>query len=306
MGWVQGGIAAAGALGSFFGSKKKNKSSETTKLPPWLDAASQDAVAKAQGISKRPYTPYQGARVAPLNETQGRAFDIAGTTEEWKPGINEATSLTKEGGKSFLDADINAYMNPFIKGAIDPAAREMHEEYLREINRNNAAAVSRGAFGGRRQELTNADTYEKFNQGVGDLYATGYAGAFDRGASLFAGDRDAAGRTGAQLADLTALTNKLNADEFEQLLLTGGLEQELAQRQLDVNYSDFLEERDWDIRNLNVLLSAIGGTPYNKTTESVAPSGNRAAQAVGAGATIYGLLGAFNKDTSNPNAYPIA
>lgn len=304
----------------------KSSSSSTLSLPPEITAASKDALNRARTIADRPYQTYGGPRVAPLSAGQQTAIDMAqDTAGVWQPMLSQARDLATTGGQPlgmsytagtvtpqqvstsrFDQAAADRYMNPFIKGALDPARREMEEASARARLERNASAVSRGAFGGSRQAIEDMRAEDDLIENIGDLYATGYAGAFDRalgaftsdearalqaagmnqGANLQAdslneanragafrtnadialGDREAAARAGGQIAQLGALGSDLSTADLQRLLSTGALERGVGQQNLDLAHQDFLEQRDWDLRGLDTIIRALSGTPYERTT----------------------------------------
>ena len=62
-------------------------------------------------------------------------------------------------------------------------------------------------------------------------------------------------------------------------MATGGLQRVLDQGQLDFNYQQFLENRDWSVTNLQPLLNAIAAAKgANMTTTTTGPQlGNQPA-----------------------------
>jgi hypothetical protein len=78
-------------------------------------------------------------------------------------------------------------------------------------------------------------------------------------------------------------------------MATGGLERVLNQAQLDFDYNQFIEERDWDITNLQPLLASIGvnnGAPGKPNNE------DSIATALGAAATVAGAYFSANPNTT--------
>ena len=81
---------------------------------------------------------------------------------------------------------------------------------------------------------------------------------------------------------------------------TGTLEQQQNQRNLDVGYQDYLEQREYPYRQTNFALGALKGTPYDtKTTTSglatqMIPSSSPLMQGAGALGSLYGGYKLFN------------
>lgn len=113
-----------------------------------------------------------------LTPSQRRAIQLANdNTGEWRPYIDKAA-------KGIPGTDLNEYMNPFIKGALDPAAQEINRLAEKKRLANQAKAAQVGAFGGSRAAVEKGALDRSEMEAVGDLYKTGYAGAFDRATGL--------------------------------------------------------------------------------------------------------------------------
>lgn len=75
----------------------------------------------------------------------------------------------------------------------------------------------------------------------------------------------------------------------------GGAYDELAQSGLDVGYTDFLNQRDYDRKRLSDYASLIQGTPFspNQETTTYAAPKSQLSQLLGLGGTMASLYGAF-------------
>lgn len=262
-----------------------------TKLPPWLEEAGQRTFEFASDVAGLPYQPYTGERVAPLAEGQQQAINLGqGTVGAFQPYIDQASGYTSAAVTQFPDVDIQQYMNPYIKGALDPTRREIEQSAERLKNAQNAASASRGAFGGSRSYIQQDETNEKMLQAVSDLYARGYSGAFDRAADLFTRDRATYLPAAQEARQQGALTSQLNQADIEQLLATGALERGIGQASLDTAYGDFLEQRDYPRTwSLDTLLRSLSGVPYPQSTTSTTTGGGQFFQQPSTGAQIAGL-----------------
>jgi hypothetical protein len=273
---------------------KKQKTTQTYTPPSWVEGASQQAVGIGQRIASQEYQPYEGERVAGLsaNEQQGltMASETAGASQ---PYYQAAGALTARGTQQFSDTNIQDYMNPFIKGALDPAAREIREEGARGAMALDARAASMDAFGGSRAALMRSENREKTIQGISDLYGKGYAQAYESAVGIW-GDERARDLQGAgRLVEVGNAVGNANRLDISTLMTTGATDRGIQQALADFDYKQFIEERDWDFRNLGGLIAALQGTKgsYSTTTTKTSKSsGGELAQALGIAAT---LIGAF-------------
>ena len=83
------------------------------------------------------------------------------------------------------------------------------------------------------------------------------------------------------------------AKEAGLLQTVGAAQQQQGQAQLDTQAGTWQEASNWPIQNLDILLSALTGTPYPTTTQSYAPqqqaTSNTAGQVVGGLGTAAGI-----------------
>ena len=191
------------------------------------------------------------------------------------------------------DAERNRYMNPYIKGALDPAAREIREEGQREINRLEGQRASMDAFGGSRAALLRSEAREKTLQEVGDLYGEGYARAYESAVSIFGDERAREYQASGRLQDLGTSVQNAAQTDINTLMVTGATDRTIRQAMADFDYSQFIENRDWDFRSLGAVIAALEGTKGSYTTTQTTKSkesGGELGQAIGLAATLIGTF----------------
>lgn len=265
MGWLQAG---ATVLGGLLGSQ--TGSSSSSGPPAWVRRTARGALDRANTLSRRPYTPYTGERIRGLSDAERLGNANAYTTGQNLSGALERSAT------SWADTDRSRYINPYMEAAIDPAARKIAEQGALRRNELQSSAVSRGAFGGSRGAILEGANERDTNQNIGDLYATGLASAYESGRGAFQSDQERLMRAGLEAQ--------------RGLYEAGGLERGVDQARADVNYADFLESRDWDVNNLQILLQALGQMPgMNQTTSSGSPLAGAVGGAL-AGSQLAGIL----------------
>lgn len=272
----------------------KTKSKQTYKPPSWVEDASQQAIGMGQRIANQEYEAYGGNRVAGLsaNEQQGinMARDTAGASQ---PYYQQGAALVERGTQQFKDANISDYMNPYIKEALDPAAREIREEGALAANALDAKATSMNAFGGSRAALMQSENREKTLQGVSDLYGQGYARAYESAVGIW-GDERARDLQGAgRLIEVGDAVGNANRQDISTLMTTGATDRGIQQAMADFDYQQFIENRDWDFRNLGGLIAALEGTKGSygtTTTTETKESGGELGQALGVAAMLTGIF----------------
>ncbi len=243
-----------------------SKTTTTDSIPAWLESGSQKAVGIAERIADRPYTPYEGQRVADLSEGETVAGERAlGMGQDYQTDLERSRELTEQGVQSFTDADMQGYMSPYIEGALDPAARELREEIARQQQGISGAAGMQGAFGGARHGIAEAEGRRGGLEAMSDLYGRGYQQAFESAKDQFNRDRDVFARGAEQFRATGQAGQQMLTQDIQNLMTTGGLKRQLEQAGLDFDYQQFVEARDWDITNLGPLLDTLSTVPHTKT-----------------------------------------
>jgi hypothetical protein len=81
----------------------------------------------------------------------------------------------------------------------------------------------------------------------------------------------------------------MNSAQITDLLRTGGADRLMRQMELDVDYADFIEQRDWSVNNLQPLMAAVGSAAGNQGQP--VPADHTASQLLGLASTLIGYFG---------------
>lgn len=273
---------------------KKSKKTQTYTPPTWVENQSRQALDIGSRIANQNYTPYSGERVAGPSENEQLGMRLSREQRGAAlPYYEEAAGLTRRGTQQFEDADMSKYMNPYIKSALDPAAREIREEGARGAMALDARASSMDAFGGSRAALMRSENREKTIQGIKDLYGEGMARAYEHGVSIWGEERTRDLHAAGRLQDIGSAVQRANLTDISTLMATGATDRNIQQAMKDFDYKQFIENRDWDFRSMGALITAlegIRGSYSTKTTTKTKESGGEFAQALGLGATLLGTF----------------
>jgi hypothetical protein len=79
---------------------------------------------------------------------------------------------------SFLNQNIQQYMNPFTQAVTDQSLRDLERSRQLQQQQNAAQATARNAFGGSRQGVVEAETNRAFDENAARLVAQQNAAAF--------------------------------------------------------------------------------------------------------------------------------
>lgn len=274
------------------GGSSKTKQKNRREVPDWVEGTSRQAVNIGQRIANQQYTPYTGERVAGLTENERQGIGLARTAAgQWAGDVDTARGLLGRTTERFTDADISAYMNPYLEGALNPAARKIRENALMEQNRLQGMQKSQGAFGGGRTAAQYEALRSATGENVKDLYGEGYFQAFEAGADRWAQDMDRARQGASDYLALAQSQMNMNTQDIQNLMTTGATQRGVEQMQKDFDYQQFVESRDWDMRGLDALLTTLDGIKGSYTVTETSETKNKPSalgQAMGLAATIYG------------------
>ena len=206
------------------------------------------------------------------------------------------------------------YMDPYLESVLG-AQRERGEEVFQQQAQGRAdARVGRGTRRGSRRAVEETMQRDKYEQRMGDLESKqrsqGYLAAQQQARDQFLRDRQARmeaaqlggaerlseAQYGLQAAGAAAgLDPQLFALQQQQagaLQGVGSAQQKMDQANLDLAYQDFLNQRDFDRRQLQFMAGLLQGvpvTPQSEVYQYQAP-GSFGGQMAGAG---LGALGAY-------------
>jgi len=276
-------------------------------LPDWYKPYAQDLLSRAQQISKTPYTTYGNQRLAEFSDDTNAAFDmVRDQADAGNPDVDAALATT--GGlanyqaKTLPDADISAYMNPYINNVLDVQKQRATQSYQEQQAGRDASAVAAGAFGGDRRFVQDSLAQRDLNQQMQAIDAEGLSSAFDRATGLFQDD-ETNRRLGAQLGldaagqqgQLSQLKSDLGFRNAEALSGVGSKVQQREQAGLDLAYKDFTAQRDWPSQQLSLYSQLLSGTPVqqNTTTSVTEPAPDFLSQLLGLAVGGAGIADLF-------------
>ena len=150
-----------------------NKSQRAPTVTPFTGTATQLQPAAMQ----------QAANIAPVDLYSGASINRS-DVRDVRP-------------QSLLNTNLSAYQNPFQSQVIDNTLGDLNRARQLQIQSDQDAAIGRGAFGGSRSALLEAETNRNFAEEAGKLSSNLRSQGFDRATSLagqdidrqFAGDR---------------------------------------------------------------------------------------------------------------------
>lgn len=246
---------AASALGTSGGTS-------TSTLSEWAGPYVTNMLGKAQALSDQPYQTYKGPMVAGPSDLQSKVFQGLGSLAF--PGNLGGTFSSKDAytlpppgtamnvtappaGPTGIAAQ---YMNPYLQAVLDPQLQELRRQGQIAGMTSAAKAAQSGAFGGSRQAIMDAalqrDLLREENKTVGQ----GYANAYDKAMQQFNTEQQQA----KTIADMMAGAGKEQRD--------------IEQQGITADYNEFLQQRDYPMKQVQFLQSMLQGLPISTVTNT--------------------------------------
>lgn len=192
-----------------------------TNLPEYAEPYYKEMMARTQAESIKPYTPYEGQRVAGFTQGQQMAADEIYSLE--RPEVVNAAEMTLAEATNQLagmeytpnqfstdyqatpydtayqagqfdpgyqagtfDAETaEQYMDPYMRQVLDVQKRQAQQEYQRGRAGTAAEAVQAGAFGGSRFGVREAEQEAEYLDRLAEIEATGLSQAYQQGREQF-------------------------------------------------------------------------------------------------------------------------
>lgn len=259
----------------------QNPLTVTSQTPGYLLPYAVNAAQAGQQLLTTPYTPYGGQRVAGASDlTNLAATTAAGSGVSSAVGAAPTVTASLLSGltsapTSFTDSGIaSMYMNPYMTNVLDVQQQRAQREYQQAMRDYGLKAASRGAFGGSRQGIGEAALGEGYMRNLNELTAKGLASAYSSAQDQFNKEQEAArartalGFQGAeQLGKQGMQEQQATRDYIDMLTKMGSSEEARRQKQLDIDYQNFLEQRQYPEQQLTKFVNVLNALPKGTVTE---------------------------------------
>src|SRR5256885_1036906 len=292
------GAAALGAGATVYAADKNaNTMKSSMSQSPELTGATNSALAQGEQIAQRTYTPYEAQRYAGLSPNEQVASGLAQTGGTKAQSFLDKAGNELSGIKDYSSENLRPYIDPYVSSVLTP---ELEQENIRYEGARSALANSKaGAFGGDRSALEATGMERTHGKQIAADVGNVYSAAYTNAQHAFFQDQDKKINAANALDKVGGDVSRLNTQQIQDLMATGGLERALSQAQLDFNYQQFIENRDWSTTNLTPLLNSIAAAKgAQMTTTTTGPQSGIAGEAIGAAATIAGAYFTGRKSTS--------
>ena len=297
--------------------------SYTTTLPEYFEPYAKSMASRAQHESLGGYTPYSGQRLAGFTPEEQVAMSRMGAYGAGGPSAQEqyaTKGYADEGVRTSpygmgiaegfdpqeFTSDIAAkYMSPYTQNVVDVQKREAARDAAMQLEKMQSRAAQAGAFGGYRHGQQEMGMSRQLSQQLGDIQARGQAAGYEDAYNRFLQDRQARlakaelGLEGLgadqrsralrqqALQGMAGMSRQAEESQMQRLAALQGVgmtRRGMEQEQMDIAYSDFLQQRDFPKRQIEW---------YNEMLRGLSPQPNQTVQTYsqrpGAFQTLAGL-----------------
>lgn len=269
------------------GSAPTQQSVTQTTIPEYAKPYVETMLGKTEALTETPYQSYGGERIAGFSPLQQQAFaGVQGM--QTAPQLDQASGMAGQAGIGSLYAGQNyaqqatnpyaaqAYMSPYIQNALAPQMQEAIRQSAIMGQQNQAQAVQQGAFGGSRSAIVEAERQRNLGQNLANIYGTGMQNAFQNaqqaqqfGATLGLQGLGQAGQAAATLGQLGQTQFGQQKDILQGQLSAGQLQQQQAQKGLDLSYQDFQNQRQYPYQQLAFMSDMLRGLPLSQYSQTM-------------------------------------
>jgi hypothetical protein len=305
----------------------------TSNLPEYVKPYVENMLQSAQTqiynddmTSFRPYNPYSSdvndyvAGFSPLQQSAQQAAYGLQTPDQFGMGTEMAgmAGLGSLGlgmqaagtGSQFAQqaqdpTAMQGYMSPYMQNVVDFQKQSALRDYQVAQPMRQAQAVSKGAFGGSRQAIVDAEAQRNLNTQLQGITATGSQKAFEDaqrqqqfGAQLGLQGIQAGlqgfgqmGQSASTLGQLGGAQLGAQRDIIGLQNTMGAQQQSLEQQKINQAIQDYATAQQYPMMQLSMMNSLLRGLPMQSTTtQQYQAQPGTAQQALGLG---LGALGAY-------------
>ena len=284
--YVGGGGSSGG--GGSGGGQHTTSTVQKNEIPEYFKPYALEMVETASQVYDEPYEAYTGQRLADVSPAQAAAYtgleqfysEVDPVTGErvyanpTEAGFQQAATLTGTGGQQFGDMSADQfqekYMSPYQQAVTDVALAEAQRQGTIQKQELIGQAGKAGAYGGSRQAILEAEHQRNLNRQLTDIQAAGSQKAYEAGTKAFDADRVAALKAGQQYAAITPAAATSNLTGLGALQTLGETQRAIAQQPLDINYEEFVRQRDFPAKQTQEYSGIIQGFPMQPSTYTTA------------------------------------
>lgn len=248
-----------------------------TELPAYIQEASQANIAEANRIAAKPWSGWTDSVVAPWNADMNAAADRTRSMAfDWQPGVDQAqgglgdAAGVYRGVANATTPNVDAFMNPRMQAVYD----EINRQGSIQRNQINRQAAARRMIGGTGQAVLTGQQMAGQTRAAALAAAESYdkaLGAAQAQQQIQMAGAAGEGATARSMADLAGIRSGLKYQDLQALMGLGTAARQDQQADLNQKIQNFYENRDWDVRGLNLKNATLSSVPYERTQTQTSP-----------------------------------
>ena len=275
---------------------------QTSSAPPqqYLQAFS-DVNAQAQNAASVPYTPYTGQTVAQLSPDQTAAFgqveNLTANGGVQAPYLDQAAQYINNAATGINPANfgstVSQYESPYTKDVVNATEQQFNNQNAIQQQGVIGNAVSSGAWGGDRSAVAQALTAGQQQTAEAPVIAGLENTGFQNATQTAEANQWLQSQAGAGMANLGNEAQATGLSGASALLQSGGLQQQMAQENLNIPYEQYTAAQAYPFQTTGWLANiaeGLGGASGG-TSSTTSPAASTASQLAGLGAGTAGILG---------------
>lgn len=278
------------------GGKGGGTTTTTQSIPKWVEDEYKYVVGKAKDIeANTSFTPYEGEFVAPLSTTQTAGIQNVNNAQGMAlPAYAYGMGLTAEGGQGvtpqFSQAGLNPYMSPYLNNVVGATMANINEQNASQRNALAGSAISKGAYGGDRYGIQQAELARQqglsTGQTIGNLYQSGYGqalGQYNQNIAQQQADQQRKLAAGAQFGQMGTGAQNAALSGAQAQLMAGAQEQATQQALDQAKYNQFLQQQAYPFQKTSWLANIAQGigSQSGGTGTTTGPSQSNAGSFIG-------------------------
>jgi len=234
-----------------------------SSLPAWLQEYTRGLAGQATAVAGQDYAPYNSPtnattygtdadRIAGFSAPQLQAqSQVLANQGNYQPYLQRASQTVPQA--------VSNYMSPYTDSVVNRIAqlgqRNLTENLLPQVNSTFAGA---GQFGSTRNADFTNRALRDTNESILGQQANALQSGFTQAQNMTLQDLQRQANLGQQVQQQGIV-------DTGQLDTIGQQQQQQQQRNMDLAYQDFAQQRDYNKTNLSFLSDVIRGNPVSTT-----------------------------------------
>lgn len=279
--------------------KGSNNTTTTTAPNSQAMQSYQDLLARAQGVSNTPYTPFGGEMVAPVNAQQNTGIaNINSNAGFAMPYIQTAGGMAYNAAQPITGQQIQQYSNPFTDQVVNATQNQFNNQNQQQQQKLLGNGIMRGSLGGNRTGIAQAELANQQNLAQAPVLAGLRSQGYTTGLNTALQEQQAQQSGAYSLGNLGVAGQSAALTGANAQIGAGTLQQGTQQAQDAANYQQYMQKMGYPFQTAQWLAgiatgvgSQMGGT---SSTQGPQPSGwSQALGGLGTGVGALGASGAF-------------